>query len=65
MLKEIMILITTIGLGAGVPVIALLKAFQNIEKMSPWGWVGVSLISIAAISGGIVIFVIGRTIHYR
>jgi len=46
-------------LGLGVPVFSMILGF-TADKTPGWGWFAITLISIAAIVGGVVIYVIAR-----
>ncbi len=46
-------------LGIGVPVFSLLLGFMN-ENTSGWGWLSITIVSVAAIVGAVVIYVIAR-----
>ncbi len=46
-------------LGLGVPMFSLILGF-TAEKTPGWGWLAIIVISIAAIVGGVVIYVIAR-----
>lgn len=60
MLAKIVGLLGALGIGIVIPLVALIKAFENIEKMTPWGWVTVALVSIAAIACMVTIIVISK-----
>ena len=46
-------------LGLGVPIFSLALGF-TADKTPGWGWFAITLISIAAIVGGVVIYIIAR-----
>ena len=46
-------------LGLGVPIFSLLLGFMG-DKTPGWGWFAITLISIAAIAGGVVIYIVAR-----
>lgn len=60
MLAKIVGLLGALGIGIVIPLVALIKAFENIEKMTPWGWVAIALISISAIACMVTIIVISK-----
>ena len=46
-------------LGLGVPIFSLLLGF-GADKTPGWGWIAIALISMAAIAGAVVIYVVAR-----
>ena len=46
-------------LGLGVPIFSLLLGFTS-DSTPGWGWFAITLISIAAIAGGVVIYIVAR-----
>ena len=46
-------------LGLGVPIFSLLLGFLS-SSTPGWGWFAITLISIAAIAGGVVIYIVAR-----
>ncbi len=60
MLTKILGILAGFCIGAIIPIIALLKAFENVDKMTPWGWAGVTLISITAMGCGVGILIASK-----
>jgi len=48
------------ALGLGVPMYSLALGFFAGESTPGWGWFAIMLISIAAIAGGVVIYIVAR-----
>ena len=46
-------------LGLGVPIFSLLLGFLT-DNTPGWGWVALIVISVAAMVGGVVIYIIAR-----
>ena len=44
-------------LGLGVPVFSLILGFST-ESTPGWGWFAITLISVAAIAGAVVIYIV-------
>jgi hypothetical protein len=57
-MKEFFTTIVCICIGACVPVYALWGAFHNIGSMTAWGWIGVTVISVAGMGIAIGIWAI-------
>ncbi len=46
-------------LGLGVPIFSLILGFAN-DNTPGWGWFAITLVSIAAIAGAVVIYIVAR-----
>jgi hypothetical protein len=56
--KEFFTAVVCICIGAMVPVYALWGAFHNIGALTPWGWIGITLISVTGMGVAIGIWAI-------
>lgn len=64
-IKEILAYLSVICVGAGVPTILFVKAFENVEKLSGWAWLGISLVSAIAIICSVIILGITRSLKQK
>ncbi|MBN1384897.1 MAG: hypothetical protein JW983_08460 [Elusimicrobia bacterium] len=60
MITKVIGLIGALAIGIIVPLVSLLKAFESIENMTPWGWVTITIVSVAAISCTVIIIIITK-----
>ncbi|MFH1714950.1 MAG: hypothetical protein ABH857_01990 [Elusimicrobiota bacterium] len=64
-MKEILAYISVICVGAGVPIVLFVKAFENVDKLSGFAWIGVSLVSGIAIICSVIILGITRSLRQK
>jgi hypothetical protein len=57
-MKEFFTAVVCICIGAMVPIYALWGAFHNVVALTAWGWIGITVISIAAMGVAIGIWAI-------
>ena len=62
-MKQFFTAVVCICIGAVVPIYALWGAYRNIAAMTPWGWVGITVIALAAMGVAIGIWVIYHGTH--
>ena len=60
MVKYIVGAISFIAVGAGVPIVGFMFAYANIDKMTTWGWVSMTVISVVAIAAAFGFYVVSN-----
>lgn len=62
-MKQFFTAVVCICIGACVPIFALWGAFRNIGAMTPWGWIGITVVALAAMGVAIGIWTIFHGTH--